>query len=309
MSPQTAQKTMSTTAWLILLSLGALWGISFVFSKIAVTEIEPITLVFIRVFLAAIVLHAVCLVRGVRMPTTLKAWFDYGVMGFFNSGLAFALIFWAQQFIDASLSAILIAAAPFCTVLLAGLFLADERFSAPKMFGIIIGFAGVILVIGPRYLLGLGENFIAEMAVLLAAVSYGISSVWGRRFAGEHPLATAAGQLTASAALMLPLAFLFESPLQMTMPSPLVIGSVIALATLSTALAYILFFRVLKMAGATNTTMVGMLIPVFTILFAVPILGETISVLKIMGMIVIALGMLVLDGRPVKALRKRFSWA
>lgn len=309
MPAPTTQKTMSTIAWGWLLLLGALWGISFVFSKIAVTEVEPFTLVFIRVLLAALVLHAVCLARGVRLPTTLKAWFDYSVMGFFNSGLAFGLIFWAQQFTDASLSAILIAAAPFFTVLLAGLLLPDERFSTSKVAGIIIGFAGVVLVIGPGHLAGLGENLIAEMVLLLAALSYAISSVWGRRFAGEEPLATSAGQLTASAALMLPLALIFENPLQMTMPSPIVIGSVIALATLSTALAYILFFRILKMVGATNTTMVGMLIPVFTMLFAVPILGETISMLKIMGMIVIAIGMMVLDGRPVKALAKRFNRA
>lgn len=300
---------MSTVAWGWLLLLGALWGISFVFSKIAVTEIEPFTLVFIRVLLAALVLHAVCLSRGVRMPTTLKAWFDYSVMGFFNSGLAFGLIFWAQQFTDASLSAILIAAAPFFTVLLAGLLLPDERFSASKIAGISIGFAGVILVIGPRHLAGLGENLVAELVLLLAALSYGISSVWGRRFSGEHPLATAAGQLTASAALMLPIALLFENPLQMSMPSPVVILSVVSLATLSTALAYILFFRILKMVGATNTTMVGMLIPVFTMLFAVPILGETISLLKIMGMVVIAIGMLVLDGRAIKALAKKVNHA
>jgi drug/metabolite transporter (DMT)-like permease len=245
----------------------------------------------------------------VRISTTLKAWFDYGVMGFFNSGLAFGLIFWAQQFTDASLSAILVAASPFFTVLLAGLLLPDERFNASKIAGIMIGFAGVVLVIGPRHLSGLGENLIAELVLLLAALSYAISSVWGRRFASEDPLATSAGQLTASAALMLPLALIFESPLQTAMPSLTVIGSVIALATLSTALAYIVFFRILKMAGATNTTMVGMLIPVFTMLFAVPILGETISLLKITGMMVIAIGMMVLDGRPVKALAKGFNRA
>ncbi|MFN3172555.1 MAG: DMT family transporter [Hyphomicrobiales bacterium] len=303
----TAQKKMTTPAWLLLLAMGALWGISFVFSKIAVVEIEPMTLVFIRTALAALVLLAVCRISGVRLPTSFKAWRDYAVLGFFSSSLAFSLIFWAQQFIDASLTAILIAATPFFTVLVAGLMLADERLSTQKIIGVVIGFVGVILVVGPRHLLGLGADLLAELAVLLAAAAYATASIWGRRFAGEQPLATATGQVTASAVMMLPMAFIFESPLQMSMPSWPVIGAVIALAVFCTALTYLIFFRVLKMAGASNATLVGLVIPVFTMLFAVPILGETITLLKLSGMLMIAVGMMVLDGRPLAALRGKLK--
>lgn len=307
--PAADQKKMTTLAWLLLLAMAALWGISFVFIKIAVSEIQPMTLVFVRTLLAAIVLLAVCWVTGVRMPTDWKAWRDYAVLGFFSSSSAFSLIFWAQQYIDASLSAILIAATPFFTVIVAGLLLADERFTPQKIAGAIIGFIGVILVVGPRYLMGLGDHLLAELAVLLAAACYATASIWGRRFSGESPLATATGQITASAVMMLPMALLFEEPLQMGIPSWPVIGAVVALAIFCTALTYLLFFQVLKMAGASNATLVGLVIPVFAMLFAVPILGESITLLNVSGMAVIGLGMMVLDGRPLAALRGRFAKA
>ncbi len=305
----TAQKTMTTTAWFLLLLLASLWGASFIFSKVAVAEIPPFTLVLARVLLAALTLHVVCFITGVRLPFTLRAWGAYLVMGLLNNVIAFSLIFWGQQSIDASLSSILNAATPFFTVLIAGLALADERFTAPKIAGLIVGFAGVVLIIGPRHLLGLGDHLLAELAIIGASISYGFSGVWGRRFAGEPPLATATGQLTAGSLLMLPVAFIFERPLELSMPSMPVIGSVLALAIVSTALAYILFFQVLKVAGATNTSLVTMLVPVFTMLFAVPLLGESIDALKLLGLIVIGIGLAILDGRPLKAARQAFAKA
>lgn len=309
MNPLPTQKTMSTLAWLILLLLSALWGASFVFSKVAVTEVTPLTLVLARVLFAAIALWVICLATGVRLPTTAKAWGAYFVMGFLNNVIAFSLIFWGQQYIQASLSSILNAATPFFTVLIAGLVLADERFSATKIIGLIIGFIGVVLVIGPRHVLGLGDHLLAELAIVGAAVAYGFSGVWGRRFAGENPLATATGQLTAASIMMMPIAFFFERPLELGPLSTSVILSVLALAIVSTAFAYLLFFKVLKIAGATNTSLVTMLVPVFTVLIAVPTLGETIDALKLVGLIVIGIGLAVLDGRIVKSARAKFAKA
>lgn len=300
---------MSTSAWLILLLLAALWGGSFVFSKVAVSQVTPLTLVLARVLLAAITLHVVCLFTGVRLLTTMKAWVAYFVMGLLNNVIAFSLIFWGQQSIEASLSAILTGATPFFTVLIAGLVLADERFSTAKVIGLIIGFAGVVLVIGPRHVLGLGEHLLAELAIVGAALAYGFSGVWGRRFAGENPLATATGQLTAASVMMIPIAFYFERPLELGPLSTPVITSVLALAIVSTAIAYLLFFKVLKMAGATNTSLVTMLVPVFTMVIAVPTLGESIDALKLLGLIVIGIGLAVLDGRILKSARARFAKA
>lgn len=298
---------MSTTAWLLLLLLASLWGSSFVFSKVAVAEIPPLTLVLLRVSLAATTLHIACLVMGVRLATTRRAWGAYFLMGALNNVLAFSLIFWGQQFIEASLSSILNAATPFFTVLIAGLVLADERFTVTKIIGLMIGFAGVVLVIGPRHLLGLGDHLLAELAIIGASIAYGLSGVFGRRFAAENPMATATGQLTAASVMMVPLAFLVESPLEIGVPSPPVVFSVLALAIVSTALAYMLFFQILKTAGATNTSLVTLLVPVFTVLIAVPVLGDTMDALKLLGLTVIGVGLMVLDGRPLRYVRKRLA--
>lgn len=305
----TEQKTMSSLAWALLVFLAFIWGGSFVFAKIAVAEIPPFTLVLLRVSLAAATLWLVCLVTGVAMPRAWTSWRDYLVMGCLNNVIAFSLIFTGQQAIGASLASILNGSMPFFTVLIAGLLLADERFSTQKIAGITIGFIGVVLIIGPRHLLGLGDHLASELMLIGAAISYAFASVWGRRFAGENPMATATGQLTMSTLVMIPIAAFIDQPWALPMPSLATIGSVLALAIVCTAFAYVLFFRILKMAGATNVSLVTMLVPVSATLIAVPLLGERLELLTVIGFIVITLGLMVLDGRPVKAARRVFAKA
>lgn len=196
---------------------------------------------------------------------------------------------------------------PFFTVLIAGLLLADEKFSTRKIIGIVIGFAGVVLIIGPRHLLGMGDHLLSELMLIGAAVSYAFASVWGRRFAGENPMATATGQLTMSTLMMIPIASLINQPWALPMPSLATIGSVIALAVICTAFAYVLFFRILDMAGATNVSLVTMLVPVSATLLAVPLLDERLEWLTILGFVIITLGLMVLDGRPVQYVRDRLE--
>lgn len=308
-APLTAQKTMSTLAWALLLFLAFIWGGSFVFAKVAVAEIPPFTLVLLRVGLAASTLWIVCLVTGVAMPRTLGAWGAYAVMGLLNNVIAFSLIFTGQQEIGASLASILNGSMPFFTVLVAGLLLADEKFSTRKIVGIAIGFAGVVLIIGPRHLLGLGDHLLSELMLIGAAISYAFASVWGRRFAGQNPMATATGQLTMSTLMMIPIASFVDQPWTLPIPSVATIGSVIALAVICTAFAYVLFFRILDMAGATNVSLVTMLVPVSATLLAVPLLGERLELLTILGFAVITLGLMVLDGRPVRYLWERLARA
>jgi drug/metabolite transporter (DMT)-like permease len=307
-APLTAQKSMSTLAWALLLFLAFIWGGSFVFAKVAVAEIPPFTLVLLRVGLAATTLWVVCLATGVAMPRALKNWGAYAVMGLLNNVIAFSLIFTGQQEIGASLASILNGSMPFFTVLLAGLLLADEKFSTRKIIGIAIGFFGVVLIIGPRHLLGLGDHLLSELMLIGAAISYAFASVWGRRFAGQNPLATATGQLTMSTLMMIPIASLVDQPWTLPLPSVATMGSVIALAVICTAFAYVLFFRILDMAGATNVSLVTMLVPVSATLIAVPLLGERLEVLTILGFAVITLGLMVLDGRPVRYARERLGW-
>jgi drug/metabolite transporter (DMT)-like permease len=307
-APLTAQKSMSTLAWALLLFLAFIWGGSFVFAKVAVAEIPPFTLVLLRVGLAATTLWVVCLATGVAMPRALKNWGAYAVMGLLNNVIAFSLIFTGQQEIGASLASILNGSMPFFTVLLAGLLLTDEKFSTRKIIGIAIGFFGVVLIIGPRHLLGLGDHLLSELMLIGAAISYAFASVWGRRFAGQNPLATATGQLTMSTLMMIPIASLVDQPWTLPLPSVATMASVIALAVICTAFAYVLFFRILDMAGATNVSLVTMLVPVSATLIAVPLLGERLEVLTILGFAVITLGLMVLDGRPVRYARERLGW-
>jgi drug/metabolite transporter (DMT)-like permease len=185
--------------------------------------------------------------------------------------------------------------------------LADEKFSTRKIIGIVIGFAGVVLIIGPRHLLGMGDHLLSELMLIGAAVSYAFASVWGRRFAGENPMATATGQLTMSTLMMIPIASLINQPWALPMPSLATIGSVIALAVICTAFAYVLFFRILDMAGATNVSLVTMLVPVSATLLAVPLLDERLEWLTILGFVIITLGLMVLDGRPVQYVRDRLE--
>lgn len=300
----TVQKSMPTSAWALLLLLAAVWGGSFVLAKVAVAEIPPFTLVLARVALAALTLHLLVLLTRTRLPRTWTAWRDYAVMGLLNNVISFSLIFTGQLQIGASLASILNASTPFFTVLLAGLLLVDERFSGRRLAGIAIGFAGVVIVIGPRHLVGLGDHLVSELMLVGAAISYAFASIWGRRFAGENPLATATGQLTMSTLLMLPVAGLVDRPWTLPVPSVHVIGAVLALAVVCTGLAYVLFFRILKVAGATNVSLVTMLVPVSAMLIAVPALGERLEPLTLLGFAVILAGLMVLDGRPARALRR-----
>jgi drug/metabolite transporter (DMT)-like permease len=166
----------------------------------------------------------------------------------------------------------------------------------------------VVLIIGPRHLLGLGDHLLSELMLIGAAISYAFASVWGRRFAGQNPLATATGQLTMSTLMMIPIASLVDQPWTLPLPSVATMASVIALAVICTAFAYVLFFRILDMAGATNVSLVTMLVPVSATLIAVPLLGERLEVLTILGFAVITLGLMVLDGRPVRYARERLGW-
>ncbi len=307
--PATTQKTMSTLAWALLLFLAFIWGGSFVLSKIAVAEIPPFTLVLLRVALAAATLWILCLATGVVLPRSFKSWRNYAIMGLMNNVIAFSLIFTGQQVIDASLSSILNGATPFFTGLLAGLLLADERFTPQKVLGIVLGFCGVVLIIGPRHLLGLGDNLLFEMMPVGAAISYAFASVWGRRFSGEQPMATATGQLTMSTVMMTPIAAVIDQPWTLALPSLTTIGAVVTLAVLCTAFAYVLFFRILEMAGATNVSLVTLLVPVSAVLLAVPLLGERLEWPTLVGFAVITLGLMVLDGRPYRYARQKFAKA
>lgn len=300
---------MGPTEWVLLIALSVLWGGSFFFVGIAVAELPPFTIVGLRVAIAAAALHLALRMLGVKMPWDARAWSAFFGMGLLNNAIPFSLIVWGQTQIASGLASILNATTPLFTVVVAHLLTTDERLTRARLAGVLVGLSGVAVMIGPAAMAELGRDVLAQIAVLAAALSYACAGVFGRRFKrmGIAPLATAAGQVTASSLLILPLALAIDRPWTMPMPSSTALGAVLGLALLSTALAYYLFFRILAAAGAVNLLLVTFLIPVSAILLGCLVLGEVLTVAQIAGMALIGSGLAAIDGRIPAALRARFA--
>jgi len=290
-------RPMTAREWSLLLALSLVWGGSFFFAKIAVAEIPPLTLVLARVGLAAAALHLALRASGVRFPVEARTLRALLVMGALNNAVPFTLIFWGQQEIASGLASILNATTPLWIVLLAHLLVPGERLTPARIGGVAAGLAGVVVLIGPEALAGLGSALAAQLAVLGAALSYAFAGLWGRRFRALPPLATAAGQLTASTLIMAPLALLLDRPWTLAAPQLGTVAAVLALALVSTAFAYLLFFRLLSSAGATSASLVTLLIPVSAVLLGALLLGERLGPEAALGMALIALGLALIDGR------------
>lgn len=287
---------MSGRDWGLLILLSLLWGGAFFFSKIAVGAIGPMTTAACRVALAAGVLLAVVRLGGHRMPTEAAALGAFLVMGLLNNAIPFTLIFWGQTHIDSSLAAILNAMTPVFAVLIAHAATRDEKLTPAKGLGVVVALGGVVLLIGPAALGGLTAAGWGMLAVLAAGVSYACAGIWGRRFKGLPVQVAAAGMLCGSSVLLIPTALVVERPWVFD-PAAVHVAAVIGLALLSTALAYLLYFRILQSAGATNVALVTFLIPVSALALGVLILGERLEPGALGGMALIFVGLGIIDGR------------
>lgn len=289
---------MGGAEWALLLGLSVLWGASFLFVGIAVSELPSLTIVFCRVVLAAAVLWIFIFLFRAPAKISASIWWMFLCMGLINNVVPFGLIVWGQQSVGPGLAAILNATTPIFTVVVASMLLVDERMTAAKLTGVSVAFFGVVLIIGPDVLLGVGGDVWAQFAILGAAVSYAFAAAYGRRFAALQvdPVITAAGQVTASALVLLPVVIMFDAPLTLPMPSIETIGAIIGLAVISTAVAYVLYFELLKRAGATNVLLVTLLVPVSAILFGVLLLDEEMSLNQIGGMAVLTVGLAIVAG-------------
>lgn len=293
---------MKIQEWGMLLALAALWGGSFFFNAVALRDLPPFTVVWLRVAIAAATLSLVLRLLGQRMPRGSRIWSAFFGMGLLNNALPFALIVWGQQSVASGLAAILNATTPLFTVLVAHLLTPDEKLTSFKLLGVILGFMGAALMIGTGALSGLGSSIVAQLACLVAALAYAFAGVFGRRFKrmGVPPLATATGQVCASTVLLLPLLLLVDQPWALSFPQPTTWAAVLGVGTLCTALAYVLYFRILAIAGATNLMLVTFLIPVSAILLGWLLLGEMLQAEHFGGMALIGAGLACLDGRLLR---------
>lgn len=290
---------MNLYEWLMLLVLSLLWGASFFFIEIALTGFSTLTIVALRVGLAALVLWGVAFLLGCAIPRKSSVWLAFLIMGIVNNVVPFVLIVWGQTMLSSGLTSILNASTPIFAVLIAGLFLTDEPITKAKLRGSLVGLAGVIFLIGPEALGGLTSNLVAQLAVLGGSLAYAVAGTYGRRFRafGIDPVVASAGQLLAAAAILIPVAIIVDRPLTNDIPGWEVFAAVLALAVLSTAIAYVLYFRLLETAGVTNLMLVTFLIPVTAIILGTALLDERLRLSQVAGMVVIVVGLSIIDGR------------
>lgn len=292
-------RPMTAREWGMLLTLSLVWGGSFFFNEIAVRQLPVFTVVVCRVGLAAVILLAVLRLTGQRLPRSGKVWAAFFGMGMLNNVIPFSLIVAGQQSVASGVASILNAATPLFGVIFAHLLTQDEKLTPLKLAGVIVGFLGVAVMIGPDAISGLGGNLAAQMMILAGAASYAFAGIFGRRFKamGVTPMAMATGQVIASSIILLPLVLVIDRPWTLPAPGWDAIAALIGVAAISTAFAYFLYFRILASAGATNLLLVTFLIPISAILLGTAFLSEALLPRQIAGMALIGLGLSLIDGR------------
>jgi drug/metabolite transporter (DMT)-like permease len=299
--------TMGRREWALLGALSLIWGSSFLMNAVALAELPPFTVVLGRIVPAALALVLWLRARGQRLPNSGRILAVMFLLGLINNLVPFSLIVWGQTRIPSGLAAILNASMPLWSVVLAHFATTDERLTPARGAGVVLGFLGVAVLIGPSLLAG-GGDLLGRLAVLGAAFCYASSAIVARRLLRGVPAPVAAtGQALAATCLILPVVLVVDRPWTLAWPSLPVWGAVLWLSLLSTALAYLIFYRLLATAGATNTSLVTFLVPVTAVLLGVLVLGEPLALRQLGGMALIGLGLAVLDGRPLRHMRRRLA--
>ncbi len=303
---------MDSVSWGLLGLLSLLWGGSFFFYKILVAALPPFTVVFGRVGLAALALNLLLIIRRDPMPASLRLWSGFLVLGVFNCALPFCCFAWSELRLSSGMAAILNATTPIFAVLVASALPTGERMTAARAAAVAFGFLGVIVLVGHDALAGSAtagafQRLPSELACLCAAMSYAWAGFYGRRFSGIAPIKIATGQITAAALVMAPLSLGVDHPWTLPWPSPSVWAALAGIALISTAAAYMLFFRILKRVGASNLLLVTFLVPISALSLGAAVLGEGLAPSAFVGMALIGLSLVAIDGRPLAWLKLRLG--
>jgi drug/metabolite transporter (DMT)-like permease len=306
-APPMIRSVMNRSDWAILFILAVIWGGAFMFIGVAVRHVHPLTYVWLRLSIAALAMWLFMKARGERIGLPREVWGSMLMLALLNNAVPFSLFGWGQTHIASGLASILNATTPIWGVLVAHLFTRDERMTPRKIGGVLLGFAGVATMIGPTLLARIGTDALAQLACILAALCYALAAVWARRFRrmGLAPMSVTTGQLTAGALMMLPVAFFVDQPWTQPLPPITAWAAIVALALLCTAFGYVLYFRLIDHAGATNALLVTLLVPPVAILLGALFLGETLAPQDFIGLALIALGLAAIDGRLLSLLRVR----
>ena len=300
----TDQKSLSGRAWPEMLVLALIWGGSFLSIRIALDEISPLMSVAHRVTLAMLVLWVVVAMMRIPLPQNPRIWFAFLMMGLLNNVIPFVLMAWGQLYIESGLTSILNAFTAVVGVVMAALFFSDERLTPRKIIGVVLGFFGVAVAIGLENFKNFDLRSLAQLAVIGGTVAYAAAGVWARKnLVGMPPQLAAAGMLTGATVIMLPLVYFVEGlPTFDLKPRTLV--AIGYYAVIATAAAYLLYYRVLAMAGSGNLMLVTLLVAPIAITLGAVVLGEKLSANAFVGFVILAVGLIILDGRVWKALRR-----
>ncbi len=290
--------------WAVLGALSVLWGGSFLFYRVLAAALPVLVTVTGRVVIAALALAGFLALRGVSLRLPARLWGQFLLLALLNNVVPFLCFAWAETRVTSGTAAILNAVTPICTMLVTCLVLRTETLTGARVVGIGCGVAGVVVLVGPAALLG--QDLWGQLACLLATVSYGFGTPYGRRIVGVSAPQLAFGQLAASSAMLLPVAMVATPPWLLPMPSLVTWAALLGLAVLSTSLAYLLFFRLLLRAGATNLTLVTFMIPVSALFLGAALLHEPVTPPALAGMALIACGLAAIDGRVFRLIRRKY---
>ena len=297
------QKNISGAAWVQMILLGTVWGASFLSIRVALDEIGPLTSVVHRTGWAMLVLWGIVIASGLPIPKAPRIWFGFLVMGLLNNVVPFGLMAWGQLHIETGLTSILNAATAIFGVIAAALFFADEKITLRKGVGVLLGFLGVATAIGLDNFRDFDLRSIAQIAVIGGTISYALAAVWARKRLGAlPPLVAAAGMLTGSTIIILPIAIFWEGPIRLDL-QPQTMVAIGYYAIFATAGAYLLYYRILALAGSGNLMLVTLIIPPVAITLGAIVRAERLEANAFLGFGMLALGLLVLDGRVLRWLR------
>ena len=286
-------KTSMATDLLLLLTLATLWGASYTLIKVGVETISPVTFIAVRTLVAGLILAAALRLRGLKLPTDRQTWKLFTVQACLNSAVPFTLIAWAEQTTDAGLATILSSTTPIFAFLLTALITRHESVSAAKLFGVAAGIVGICLIVGMEALAGSGENLWAQLAIVAATICYAAAAIFGKNFKGLDPMMPAAGSLIAGAAILIPVSLVVDRPWTLT-PSADSMLALLALAVFSTALAFVIYFRLVQTLGSVGTTAQAYLRVPIGVGIGVVFLGETLASTAWLGLACVVAGVIAM---------------
>ncbi|MBC6441062.1 MAG: DMT family transporter [Rhodospirillales bacterium] len=294
---------LDSTAWLLLIALSLVWGASFFFAEVALADLPPVTIVAARMVIGAAGLWVIVAIVRVVLPRDRRTWCDLLVMGLLNNALPFCLIVSSQVWVTGGFASVLNATTPVFGVIAAHVFTTDERLTPNRLAGVVLGFLGVVVLMGPSILGNVSDQIIGGLLLIAAAISYATAGLWGRRLRHLPPVSAATCQASCSMVMLVPLALVVDAPWALPNPSIEVWLSLLGIGLLSTSLAYLMFFAILKRAGGSNVMLVTLMVPPSATLLGVLVLAEPVSTGQLIGMVLICLGLVAIDGRLLRRFR------